>query len=66
MVSRAKVIINRDSTGISFAVINKIPILFIYTNELSQKKYFLKDKNILLTNLALSQLILMHFKMNTK
>ena len=35
---RAKVIINRDSTGISFAVINKIPILFIYTNELSQKK----------------------------
>ena len=39
---RAKVIINRDSTGISFAVINKIPILFIYTNELSQKKYFFK------------------------
>ena len=51
---RAKVIINRDSTGISFAVINKIPILFIYTNELSQKKNtFLKRQKYFANQLGI-------------
>ena len=34
----AKILISRNSQGASFAAIHKIPTVFIYTNELKEKK----------------------------
>ena len=58
VVSRkAKIIINRDSTGVSFAVVNKVPLVFIFTSELLKKKNtFLKRQKYFANQLGLQPL----------
>ena len=41
---KAKVIIARSSAGFSYAVINKIPAIFIHTNELMKNERIIKDQ----------------------
>ncbi|MDC0426474.1 hypothetical protein OAM08_00610, partial [Pelagibacteraceae bacterium] len=41
---KAKVIIARSSAGFSYAVINKIPAIFVHTNELKKNEKIIKDQ----------------------
>ena len=53
----AKMLVSIDPTGLSFGVLQNIPIIMIYSDELDQNKILELNKTIMLINWEFLQLI---------